>query len=155
MPAKGVHGPVSEFDLIERIARAPPDGPGTELGIGDDAAILRVGADAVVAQDLLVDNVHFRLSTTGARDLGHKALAVNLSDIGAMGVQPIAAFVGLVLPPAGFTDDDFDAPLRRHGGAGRPVRRDHRRRRSDRRHHADPGRDGDRATVSRCRAAAP
>ncbi len=109
MPAKGVHGPVSEFDLIERIALRAARRPGTELGVGDDAAILRVGADAVVAQDLLVDNVHFRLSTTGARDLGHKALAVNLSDIGAMGAEPIAAFVGLVLPPAGFTDDDFDA----------------------------------------------
>ena len=99
---------MSEFDLIERITLRAARRPGTELGVGDDAAILSVAGDAVVAQDLLVNNVHFRLSTTGARDLGHKALAVNLSDIGAMGAEPIAAFVGLVLPPSGFDDDDFD-----------------------------------------------
>lgn len=99
---------MSEFDLIERITARAARRPGTDLGVGDDAAILNVGGDAVVAQDLLVDDVHFRLSTIGARDLGHKALAVNLSDIAAMGAQPIAAFVGLVLPPTGFDDDDFD-----------------------------------------------
>ncbi len=99
---------MSESDLIERIAARAARRPGTELGIGDDAAILAGEGRIVVAQDLLVDDVHFRLSTTGARDLGHKALAVNLSDLAAMGARPVAAFVGLVLPPRGFDDEDFD-----------------------------------------------
>ena len=97
-----------ESDLIERLTARGGRGPGIELGIGDDAAILALDGPAVVAHDLLVDDVHFRLATTGARDLGHKALAVNLSDLAAMGVRPVAAFVGLVLPPRGFGDDDFD-----------------------------------------------
>lgn len=98
-----------ESDLIERIAACAARRPGTELGVGDDAALLAIDGRAVVAQDLLVEGVHFRLSTTGPRDLGHKALAVNLSDIAAMGARPLAAFVGVVLPPAGFDDDDFGA----------------------------------------------
>lgn len=99
-----------ESDLIERIAARAARRPGTELGVGDDAAVLALDdGRAVVAQDLLVEGVHFRLSTTGPRDLGHKAIAVNLSDLAAMGARPLAAFVGLVLPPAGFDDDDFDA----------------------------------------------
>lgn len=98
-----------ESDLIERITARAVLRPGVQLGVGDDAAILEVGGRAVVSQDLLVDGVHFRLSTTCARDLGHKALAVNLSDLAGMGVRPLAAFVGLVLPHEGFDDDDFDA----------------------------------------------
>ena len=47
---------------------------------------------------MLVEAVHFRRSTTGLRDLGHKALAVNLSDLAAMGAEPVAALVGLGLP---------------------------------------------------------
>jgi thiamine-monophosphate kinase len=97
-----------ESELIERLTERAARRPGTELGIGDDAAILALDGRAVVAQDLLVDDVHFRLATTGARDLGHKALAVNLSDLAAMGVRPVAAFVGLVIPPRGFDADDFD-----------------------------------------------
>ena len=70
---------MSELALIERIGALARRRPGTELGIGDDAALLSVGPTAVVTQDLLVDGVHFRRETTSARDLGHKALAVNLA----------------------------------------------------------------------------
>ena len=98
-----------ESDLIERITARAALRPGVQLGVGDDAAIVEVDGRAVVSQDLLVDGVHFRLSTTGARDLGHKALAVNLSDLAGMGARPVAAFVGLVLPHESFGRDDFDA----------------------------------------------
>jgi thiamine-monophosphate kinase len=99
---------MSELALIERIAARARRRPGTELGIGDDAALLSVGGTAVVTQDLLVEGVHFRRETTGARDLGHKALAVNLSDLAAMAAEPVAALVGLCLPPGGLGDDAVD-----------------------------------------------
>ena len=82
-----------EFDLIARIrARALQAGaarPDVVLGIGDDAAVLQVPADCllVVATDTLNDGVHFPIDTAPA-DLGWKSLAVNLSDLAAMGAQP-------------------------------------------------------------------
>lgn len=92
---------MSELALIERIAARTTIRPGTSLGIGDDAAILELDGSAVVTHDLLLEGVHFRLSTTGPADLGAKAVAVNLSDLAAMGVDPVAIVVGLGLP-AGF-----------------------------------------------------
>ena len=87
-----------EVGLIERLAAVlGPAGPGVSLGIGDDAAV--VAPDLVWAVDLLVEDVHFRASTAGESDVGWKALAVNLSDLAAMGAAPVAALVGLVLPP--------------------------------------------------------
>lgn len=82
-----------EFDLVARIrARALQAGaarPDVVLGIGDDAAVLRVPPDSllVVATDTLNESVHFPIDTAPA-DLGWKALAVNLSDLAAMGAQP-------------------------------------------------------------------
>ena len=61
-----------------------------------------------MTQDLLVEGVHFRRATTGARDLGHKALAVNLSDLAAMAAEPVAALVGLCLPSGEVGDDEVD-----------------------------------------------
>lgn len=88
-----------ELALIERIAHRTTVRPGTALGIGDDAALLRLGDPAVATHDMLVEGVHFRRATTSWRDLGAKALAVNVSDIAAMGAVPVAALVGLGLPP--------------------------------------------------------
>lgn len=90
---------MGEMALIERIAARTRPRPGTQLGIGDDAALVDVGGRAVLTHDLLVEGVHFRRATTGWEDLGHKALAVNLSDLAAMAAEPVAALVGLVLPP--------------------------------------------------------
>jgi thiamine-monophosphate kinase len=88
-----------EFDLIRmlkgELAQRHED---VLLGIGDDAAVLRNGT--CVTCDLLVEDVHFRRSTTSPADLGWKALAVNLSDLAAMGAEPILAVVGLGVPPA-------------------------------------------------------
>lgn len=94
---------MSELALIERIASRTALHPGTALGIGDDAAVLDLGGPAVVTHDMLVEGIHFRQETCGPAELGAKAVAVNLSDLAAMGVEPVAVVVGLGLPP-GYTD---------------------------------------------------
>lgn len=91
---------VSETQLIERFLRdlsARRDD--TVLGIGDDAALLRVpaGSELVLTTDALVEAVHF-LPGAAPRALGHRALAVNLSDIAAMGAEPCWALLSLNLP---------------------------------------------------------
>jgi thiamine-monophosphate kinase len=90
----------SEAALVARIAAAIARRPGTTLGIGDDAAVLEGDPPLLVTQDLLVEDVHFTRATTSWRELGHKALAVSLSDVAAMGGRPVAAVVGLALPRA-------------------------------------------------------
>ncbi len=101
---------LSELALIERIARATALRAGVALGIGDDAAVIEGDPPSIVTQDLLVDGVHFRRMTSTFTDIGHKALAVNLSDLAAMGATPIAAFIGLGLPTeGGLGVDDVDA----------------------------------------------
>ncbi|MGE0028618.1 MAG: thiamine-phosphate kinase [Thermoleophilia bacterium] len=99
---------MSELAIIERITARNPVRAGTLLGIGDDAAVLDLRGRAVVTHDMLVDGVHFRRATTGLRDLGWKALAVNLSDLAAMGAEPVAALVGLGLPAGALADGDID-----------------------------------------------
>jgi thiamine-monophosphate kinase len=105
---------LGEFALIDRLAAALAEvGAATApdlLGIGDDAAIWTPtpGTRAVITTDSLIEGVHFRLDWTGWRDLGHKALAVNLSDIAAMGARPRLAVISLGLtgkePVAGLLD---------------------------------------------------
>lgn len=89
---------LSERELIARIARATAIRTGVTLGIGDDAAVIAGDPASVVTQDLLVDGVHFRRSTSTLVDIGHKAMAANLSDLAAMGAVPVAVFIGLGLP---------------------------------------------------------
>jgi thiamine-monophosphate kinase len=70
-----------------------------ELGLGDDAAIVRWAGDrGVLASDLVADGIHFRLDEAGPVRVGRKALAVNLSDLAAMAAQPHCALVSLLLP---------------------------------------------------------
>ncbi|HLB62078.1 MAG TPA: thiamine-phosphate kinase [Actinomycetota bacterium] len=74
--------------------------PGVEVGVGDDAAVLEHGSGSVVVcADMLVENVHFERAWTSARDLGAKAIVVNVSDLAAMAAGPRAAVVSLGLPP--------------------------------------------------------
>lgn len=92
-----------EFDLIETIrSRCAITRADVRVGIGDDAAVLAVpaGHDLVAAVDTLVAGVHFPAATS-ARDLGWKALAVNLSDLAAMGATPAWAMLALTLPEPG------------------------------------------------------
>ncbi|MGD8930541.1 MAG: thiamine-phosphate kinase [Lysobacterales bacterium] len=95
---------LSEFELIGRLQElicipGSDAGPGCAVGIGDDAAVVDVpeGRQLVVCTDTLVEGVHF-LSGTPAGAVGHKALAVNLSDLAAMGAEPAWFFMGLTLP---------------------------------------------------------
>ena len=86
-----------EFDLIHRyFSRAVPKGI---LGGGDDCALLPVspGKTLAVSTDLLVEGRHF-FSDVAPRTLGHKALAVNLSDLAAMGATPLGCVLGLAIP---------------------------------------------------------
>jgi len=91
---------VSEFELIARFFAAPTSQrPDVLLGIGDDGALLQApaGHSLAVTLDLLVAGVHF-LPDTDPEGLGHKALAVNLSDLAAMGAEPAWVTLGLALP---------------------------------------------------------
>jgi thiamine-monophosphate kinase len=89
----------SEFDLIARHFTRPA--PGAVLGVGDDAALMRLspGMELAVSTDMLVAGRHFFPDTDPYR-LGRKALAVNLSDLAAMGAQPRWATLALALPEA-------------------------------------------------------
>jgi thiamine-monophosphate kinase len=90
--------PGSEDALLARlVAQLHAQNPAVELGIGDDAAVLEGGW--CTSLDLLIEDVHFRMRTSSAHDLGWKSIAVNLSDLAAMGAEPVCALVGLGLPP--------------------------------------------------------
>jgi thiamine-monophosphate kinase len=93
---------MGEFDLIRRFfQREQEPAQGVALGIGDDCAILNPGAGTqwLVSSDMLVEGRHF-LSTVAPDRLGHKALAVNLSDLAACGATPRAFTLALALPRA-------------------------------------------------------
>ncbi len=92
---------LTEDALLEAIRRVLSGaGPEVRVGVGDDAAVLApTGGELVVTTDVLVEGVHFVRRPTGARDVGHKAIVVNVSDIAAMGASPRSAVCALVLPP--------------------------------------------------------
>jgi thiamine-monophosphate kinase len=92
--------PPSEFELIQWIRERTEPGASAIVGIGDDAAVLRVtpGTDLVVTTDLLTDGRHFHLDPHSPDAIGYKAMAVNLSDIAAMAARPVAAVVAVALP---------------------------------------------------------
>ena len=100
---------LGEFELIERFFKRPVRR--SPLGIGDDCALLapRAGHQLAVSTDLLVEGRHF-LSTVLPERLGHKALAVNLSDLAACGAQPLAFTLSLALPAV---DEDWLADFAR------------------------------------------
>lgn len=112
---------MSEFSLIDIIRRrCTSSRSDVVLGIGDDAALVEVppGCELAVCTDTLVAGIHFPLGTT-AFDIGWKSLAVNLSDLAAMGATPAWAVLALTLPTddvqfvAGFADG-FAALARMH-----------------------------------------
>ncbi|MDA8141399.1 MAG: thiamine-phosphate kinase [Desulfobacteraceae bacterium] len=92
-----------EFALIERLAAiAPGQGPEVIKGIGDDAAVLRVGPEPapylLVTTDILVEDQHFKRAWSTPYQIGRKAAECNVSDIAAMGGRPQWMFVSIVLP---------------------------------------------------------
>lgn len=92
---------LGEFDIIARYFTRRDKRAGVLLGIGDDAAVLDVdgGRRLVVAMDTIVEGVHFPADTAAA-DIGYRALAVNLSDLAAMGAEPAWMTLSLSLPRA-------------------------------------------------------
>jgi thiamine-monophosphate kinase len=94
---------MNEFEFIERLrSQTHSRKHSTRIltGIGDDAAIISesAGRDLLVTTDLLIEDVDFHRRTTPARLLGHKSLAVSLSDIAAMGARPFWSFLSIGLP---------------------------------------------------------
>lgn len=90
---------LGEFELIARYFDRPPRDPDVVVGVGDDAAVVRVadGHELVLAVDMMVESRHF-LPGTDPESLGHKVLAVNLSDLAAMGARPRWALLAGALP---------------------------------------------------------
>src|SRR6516162_9078785 len=95
--------PSGEFAFIDWLRERTPSDARVALGPGDDAAAVRFtpGALVLVATDMLMEGVCFRLAEAGPRLVGRKALAVNLSDLAAMAGRPVAAVVAVGLPRQG------------------------------------------------------
>jgi thiamine-monophosphate kinase len=101
---------LSEFDLIAQyFTRSPRRADRVPLGVGDDCALLvpAPGMQMAISSDMLVEGRHF-FPQADAYALGHKCLAVNLSDLAAMGAQPLAFTLALALPDA---DPEWLAPF--------------------------------------------
>lgn len=91
---------MNEFAFIEYLRRKIPVSGRVRIGIGDDAAVLDVGKGRrlVVSTDVIVENVDFKLKSLSPEKIGRKALAVNLSDIAAMGASPTAFVISVGKP---------------------------------------------------------
>ena len=91
---------MAEFSLIERYCQDIGTSHSlTQIGVGDDAAVIRIprGKELVVSVDSMVESVHF-FANTDPKLIAHKLVAVNLSDMAAMGAQPKWATLALTIP---------------------------------------------------------
>ncbi len=97
-----------EFDLIEMIRRRAGSGSEQRLGIGDDCSSVEVpsGHELLTSTDLLLEDVHFRLDWTDLHSLGEKSVAVNISDVAAMGGRSVCLHLGLGIPSV-FSDEQI------------------------------------------------
>ena len=103
----------TERELVARISsHLPPPPKWMPVPIGDDAAVVEPERNRleVLSVDTLVEGIHFDRAFTPPRAIGHRALAVNLSDLAAMGAAPRLCLLSLVLP-SGLPIDDFDAMI--------------------------------------------
>ena len=90
---------MGEFALIDRLRRlVPTEARGVTLGIGDDAAVLTFPGPVVATCDIQIEGVHFTWDLAGPEDVGWRAVAVNLSDIAAMGGTPRFLLISMALP---------------------------------------------------------
>jgi thiamine-monophosphate kinase len=102
--------PRNELELISWIRSRVAHDPNVVVGIGDDTAVLKTQETLLVTVDMLLEGVHFDLAGCTARDVGQKALNVNLSDIAAMAGRPTVAVVAVGMPngrPETLADDLF------------------------------------------------
>lgn len=93
-------GDLGEFGIIARLTQGLSPRPDVVLGVGDDAALLDVGADALLVAtcDAQVEGTHFRLDRATPEQIGQRAMTVNVSDLAAMGALPRFALVSVLLP---------------------------------------------------------
>lgn len=89
---------LGEAALIDRLRARLRDASGVEIGPGDDAALFATGERTLASTDLLIEGVHFDFAFASPSDVGFKAIAVNASDIGAMGGTPRYALVSIAAP---------------------------------------------------------
>ncbi len=114
--AKETAGGYGEFALIERLRSkltSSATGPGVIVGIGDDAAVIDAGGGKcwVVSCDVQVQGTHFPAEVVSGFSVGHKGLAVNISDIASMGARPLHALISLGVPdstPLAFLDEIYE-----------------------------------------------
>jgi thiamine-monophosphate kinase len=110
---------VGEFSLIATITEGLSLGADVRVGPGDDAAVLAIGDAVATSVDVLVEGVHFRRDWSEARDVGRKAVAVNVADIEAIGARAAGLLVGFSAPadlPLGWALD-FAEGLAQEGKA--------------------------------------
>jgi thiamine-monophosphate kinase len=113
---------LGEFGFIDRIAPGCETGEGDHViqGIGDDASVVRTPDGVlVITTDMLIERVHFVRGTIEPRQLGHRVLAVNLSDIAAMGATPRDAYISIAVPPDVLVEEleEFFAGLKKLAAA--------------------------------------
>src|SRR5207244_8841123 len=101
--------PMNEFEFIRRLreqTRTRKHSSRVVTGIGDDAAVISqlANRDVVISTDLLIEGIDFYRDAAPARLLGHKALAVSLSDIAAMGARPFWSLLSIGMPAATWQD---------------------------------------------------
>ena len=112
---------VGEFPLIAAITKGVSLGADVRVGPGDDAAVLAIGDAVATSVDVLVEGVHFRCNWSDARDVGRKAVAVNIADIEAMGARATGLLVGFSAPadlPLGWVLDFADGLSHESQAAG-------------------------------------
>ncbi|MBM7553246.1 thiamine-phosphate kinase [Thalassobacillus pellis] len=103
---------MDEFSFIDSIRQSTYSQPSLIKGIGDDAAVFRAdNRDVVTAVDTLVEGVHFSRETMEPHHIGHRALAVNISDLAAMGAAPAFYMVSIVIPES-WNDEDLQGIYR-------------------------------------------
>ncbi|SES03480.1 thiamine-phosphate kinase [Salipaludibacillus aurantiacus] len=99
----------NEFEWIKSVSQPSYRHSSVKVGVGDDAAIYepQKGYEQVVTVDTMVEGVHFKKETVPAKATGYKALAVNLSDIAAMGGRPLYYLVSIAVPKRGWTQEEL------------------------------------------------
>ncbi|SDO15604.1 thiamine-phosphate kinase [Alkalicoccus daliensis] len=110
----------NEFEWIRSIAPSKHRRASVIKGIGDDAAVIRpkVGYDIVLAVDTLVEGVHFTKNTMPLKAIGYKALAVNVSDLAAMGAEPLYYMVSIAVPKENWEQEEINEIYEGMGEAG-------------------------------------